>query len=314
LDFVYTTNGDLTITINDSYVGKNFDVFLRDFINSISLFGPNGGSKVDIVGNIMNLVMDNLFGTLSANGGVSIDTLIDQEKTNALMEKIFESDPCELNSVVDDSFFEFTNEDLKNIDERAKARYQGYNGVDMGCGISKSSIRVEDLLTINDNLKNADPTKINGVIEQSFNTLAELTTFDVDEGDKENVKIGFSTNFIKELPKVFTGIIFRPKIMVLFQIVNQLFRGNKSDVNSSHEFTLQNKVFFEFVARESLAALIEIVFEQLKREAIRLISRLATRLITEQADLRLASILSITYGITSGLLSSIETPNTSEFN
>jgi len=314
LDFVYTDTGSLIITINGNYVGKNFDVFLRDFINSVSLFGTNGSSKLDIVGNIMNLVMDSLFGTLSANATISIDGLIEEEQTKILMEKIFESDPCELNSQVDESFFQFNNEELRLIDERAKARYQGFNSIDMGCGVAKSSVRIEDLVQINEDLKNADPTKINEVIEQSFQNLAELTSFDVEAKDKQNVKIGFSTNFIKELPKIFTGVIFTPKIMVLFQIVNKLFRGVKSDVTSSYEFTFQNKVFFTFVARESLAALLEIVFQQLKREATRLISRLATKLITEQTDLRLASILSITYGITSGLLSSIQTPNTSEFN
>jgi hypothetical protein len=313
LDFTYTNGGDLIVAINSGYVGKNFDVFLRDYMDSLSLFGSNGGSKVDIVGNIMNLVMDSLFGTLSANSDVSVDTLISEEQTKMLMEKIFESDPCELNSQVDDSFFAFSNEDLRDIDQRARARYQGYNGLDMGCGIAKSSIKIDDLISINDDLKNAEPTKINGVIEQSFKTLADLSAVDVGDSDKENVKQGFSTNFIKELPKVFTGVIFTPKIMVLFQTVNKLFRGEKSEVTSSHEFTFQNKVFFEFVARESLAALLEILFEQLKREVIRLISRLATRLISEQADLRLASILSITYGITSGLLSSIQTPDTSEF-
>jgi hypothetical protein len=314
LDFTYTTSDDLIITINSGYSGKNFDVFLTDFINSISLFGSKGTGKVDIVGNIMNLVMDSLFGTLSANAGISIDTLIDEEQTKMLMEKVFESDPCELNSLVDDSFFEFSNDDIRIINERAKARYQGYNGIDMGCGVSKSSVKIDDLMNINEQLNNSEPTKINNVIEQNIKTLADLTAVEVDESDKKNVRVNFSANFIKELPKVFSGVIFTPKIMVLFQIVNQLFKGVKSGVTTSTEFTFQNKVFFEFVARESLAALMEILFQQLKREVTRLISMLATKLIAEQTDQRLASILSITYGITSGLLSSIQTPNTSEFN
>ena len=230
------------------------------------------------------------------------------------MEKVFETDPCVLGSTVDDSFFSFTDSEKKSINDRARNRYQGFNTVDMGCGLAQSSVDVNTLLEVNDDLDNTNPTEINNVIEQTINRLSDVAASDVDDSDKENVKTGFSTNFIKELPKIFTDIIFTPKIMVLYQVTHALFRGSPMTTTTSSNFAFDNKVFFTFVTRESMAALLEIVFQQLKREVLRIVADFAIELIAEQSDLKLKSILSITYGVTEGTLSLLPTPNTSEFN
>jgi hypothetical protein len=304
-----TFNGTtITITMGSGYSGKLFDTFLSDFMDSISVIGVGSGDVSDKVSFLMTQVMENLFGTISSNMDISVDTLVSLEETNMMMEKVFNSDPCVDNFVVEDNFFNFSNEDLKTINDKAKARYQGYNTVDMGCGVAKSSISIDDLTQITDTIKNSKPTEVKNVVEQSIETMSEIIASDVSPENKENVKAGFTTKFINEIPKVFTGVIFSPKILVMYHIVHKLFRNEELSVSdaegnvSSSSFVFDNKVFFNFVARESLAALLEILYDILKREVLKLVSKLGIKLVKEQAELKLKSILSIIYSYTDGTL------------
>jgi hypothetical protein len=318
-------NNNNALNNDEPYAGRLFDDFLRDFMGSISVLGPNGAKIGDKVKFMFNQIIDNLFGSISVETDASLDFLIETEQVSMMMEKIFESDPCEFNSTIDNSFFDFSNEELDIINTRAKARSRGFNSFDLGVGPSglpyivegtnTASVDIGVLTTINENLTNAEPAFVNDVIEQSLVTINTEISKNVvtSEIDKLSVEKNFSINFVREMPKVFTNVIFTPKILVMYQLVSVLFKNESMTATSSQQFVFDNKVFFNFVARESLAALIEIIFEQLKREVLRLVSSFATKLINQQADLRIKAILSIVYGISEGLLNSVPTPNTSEF-
>jgi hypothetical protein len=103
------------------------------------------------------------------------------------------------------------------------------------------------------------------------------------------------------------------------KIVNGPLIGSDPNikVTNSFDYSKASKVFFEFITRESLAALLEIIFKQVKDEILKLVAETSTRIIKEQVSLKSKAISSVlSAGVGSGLIALnnvIKTPNTSEF-
>ena len=62
------------------------------------------------------------------------------------------------------------------------------------------------------------------------------------------------------------------------------------DVDNPYDFAKVTKTFFNYVTREALAALLEIVFNKLKKVLMNLIQNFVTKVVKEQLDLYIKSI------------------------
>ena len=103
--------------------------------------------------------------------------------------------------------------------------------------------------------------------------------------------------------------------MSLIQITGKMVEGPSGvyNKNSAYDCTVDFRVFFEFVTRESFAALLEIIFNKIKDKVITLVTSVIQQIIQEKVKLRFKAIASVLFTITEGLLNSVEIPNTSEF-
>jgi hypothetical protein len=88
-------------------------------------------------------------------------------------------------------------------------------------------------------------------------------------------------------------MIITPKVVGLYQISHQTINDIVLDVTDGYDFSKAARTFFEYVTRESLAALLEIVFNKIKKELISLISRVVVKIVKEKINLYINSIKGI---------------------
>lgn len=308
LDLTYfPTTEEVEIKINSSYVGKKFNQFLIDYINSIDLLSLE---------NMMAKLMNGLTGVMGArlpNVNMSLDKILAIEKVNSLQDKINNTDPCKEEYQYDDSFFTFTNDELYEMENRSNQKYLGTVDLDVGCGIIP--VTVDPLLVKSsfDNIRNTAPSRVEVVIEQSMDSLNNSLTSNVDDEDKVTARLSLNAKLINNIPKILTNLSLEPKIVVLYQISLKTINDIVINATDGFDYAKAAKVYFEFVTRESLAALIEIIFRQVKAEIMKLVAEIGLKVVKEQSDIRIKAIASIVTGVAEGILLTIPTPNTSEF-
>jgi hypothetical protein len=135
----------------------------------------------------------------------------------------------------------------------------------------------------------------------------------VPEEDKKKSKESLNFKLINDFPKVLTNVGLEPKIVTLYQISSKTINDVTVKSTNGFDYAKATKVFFEFISRESLAALIEIIFKQVKHELIKLVAEIGVKIVKEQAKIKIKAIASIVTGVVEGVIVSIPTPNTSEF-
>jgi len=314
--FSYDSNlEEITMTLDPAAQNKNFDDFLINFLDSTDLFTRE---------QFMAKLVDNLTGSLTAAlKSTSLDSIIAQEKTNAVQKNINNSDPCKEEYQYEDNYYTFTNDELFNIEKVANEKYFGVTTLDLGCGLVESKMDVDIFQTLFNDVKNTPNNQSTLVIENSITTINNSLTSNVSDVDKKVSQISLNAKMIELIPTILTNIIFEPKIVLLYlmssKIVNGPLTGTDPNikVNNSFDYSKATKVFFEFVTRESLAALLEITFKQVKAEILKLVAETASRIIKEQVALKSKAISNVlTAGVGSGLIaldSAIKIPNTSEF-
>lgn len=316
-----STNNQPTITlkISNNRANSSFHDFLVDYINSVELFS---------IKNVMGNIMDMTFGMISQANNIGVDVLISQSKMDSSVEKILDVDVCVDKVKLDDSFFDFGNEELERLEREAGYKSRGVNVVDLGCGL----VEVEVSRDILDNLKNLDtantPKKVKNILEQTLESTGTAITQSGNETDGPTMKLNFQTNAVLSFPKVLTRMVITPKIVSLYQISHQTVNDIVLDVSSGYDFSKAARTFFDFVVREAAGALLEIIFNKIKKELIALITRVVTKIIKEKIQLYIGSIAGIygqalssiagnivdsAAGGATDAIGTIQTPNTSNF-
>jgi len=303
LDVTFIPPGQLSMAVNPNYENTSFNDFIADYIESIEIF-----NQKMLLGN----VIDNIFSNVTANLNLSLEQITNEQKTNKLIDKILDTDPCQDDVVFDDSFFSFSNEDLEEIERRSRERKSGLVAVDLGCGIFSFDLREESKITnqkLTETLdlldENVSPAEKNKSIEETVNNL-QKTVSQISPENKEIIKNKLNTDLTLSIPKVIAKVsILTPKILGIYNLSNYIVNNTTVTQRNSYDWSVSNRVFIEYVARESLAVLIKIVFNKLKRELLRLISRVIQKILKSIVDKKIAIIASFLVGPVSGALSGL---------
>ena len=265
LDVTFITPGQLSIAVNTNYENKSFNDFISDYMDSIELFNQ----KI-LLGN----VIDNFFSNITPNLDFSLEQLVNEEKTNKLMDKILDTDPCKDEIVYDDSFFSFNNDEIEEFENKAVGRKEGVVGIDLGCGIYSFELRkdsaqakISQILDILDNSN--DPTEKSNAIKNAINVLGETATL-ASPDNKETIKNKLNTDMMLSIPNIVSKIsILTPKILGIYNLSNYIVNDTTVTERNSYDWSKSNRVFLEYVLRESLAVLVKIIFNKLKVELLR---------------------------------------------
>jgi len=310
-----TQNNQIDFKVNQNYDNKTFLDFLLDFLSSIELFSKE---------KFMATLLDSFFGIVASNTDSTLDQLINEEKTNKILEKILDTDPCYDEIVYDDSFFTFKNEDLEEIERKATERKLGITNIDLGCGIFEFDLNEQKPLIIgilndiknNNNNAQLQERKTIQILDSCIGTASSNSPRNADSISKK-----FSWDILLNLPKVMVkNSVMKPTIVGIYNLSGYITTATNVTQQTSFDFAINNRVFFEQVTRESLAVLTRITFNVfLKPEILKLVAKVVARLLKKIAEKKIKIISSYAKGrLTaledSGLISSTPTPSVAGAN
>lgn len=304
VDFTYNvgTNNQPTITIkiNDVRAGTSFHSFLIDYVNSTEFMSTK---------TLMANITEYMFGTIGTLNNVGVDTMLSLLQMDASVDKILDVDTCSDDIVIDDSFFEFDNDELSRLESEARNKVRGVTVMDLGCGLVEIAIPI----TLVDGLKSIDnitPKKVTETINLTLDGLGDVVSLYGSPEDVNTMKLNMNLNNIFSLPKVLMRMLITPKIVTLYQISNLTINGTILSVNNGYDFSKIAKTFFEYVVRESLSALYQILFNKIKREIINLVSSVVLKVVKEKINLFIGAITSVYITKTDGLKQKLDNVNT----
>jgi hypothetical protein len=297
-------NETLKVEINEGYIGSTYDKFLKDYIDSTELIS---------IKNLIPTVINELYGTVDSTiNNIDLDSILNKEKINKTIDKILDSDVCSDEFNLNDSFFVFNNDELLDIEILANNKKSGTNVIDYGCSPYLSGVDITTLTELYNEISTTPQSGVEEVVNNYLLTLSDEATNGVSgSNDITQQKKAFNLKLAITLPKVFTNVVLTPKIVILNQLSRKIVLNNVLTMTNSFDYVKFNKIFFEFVVRESMAALLQIIYRQIRTEILLLIGNLIKKLIKEQVDKRLKQILSLTGGYTtnSGITSVTDTVN-----
>jgi len=301
-----STNNQPTITtkISNNRAGTSFHDFLVDYINSIELFS---------IKNITGGMMDYMFGTISSANNLGVDTLLNQSKTDMGVEKVLDIDVCADKIIIDDSYYEFNDDELLQMEAEANNKAIGVNVIDLGCGLVQVAVPPK-LFDSLDELDTAPPKRVKEILELTIQNTGDAVSEFGSPENSQTMKDNVNTQSILSFPKILMRMVITPKIVSLYQVSHQTINNEPLDVNNGYDFSKSARTFFEFVTREATAALIELLFNKIKKELISLISQVVIKIIKEKIKLYISSIAGIYISDSiGGAFETIGTPNTSDF-
>ena len=293
---IVATDLGLLVSVDNSYSGKEFDVFLKDYISSIELFDFN-----NFIPNLMEEIngsISNLLENSDINYNLGLEKATDKEKVNKMVDKILDTDPCDKTFNLNDGFFVFNTDELLDIEAKAKSRVNGSKIFNYSCTPSAITTLQSDLEEFEKARKvtKENPARIKSVIKSNVNSMLSSTAGNIG-GDVDSIKKSISIDLALALPKLSTSLIFTPKIMVLFQTSKKLVTNTIDNFNGiNFDFAVANRVFFEYVARESGAALLEILYKQVREEVLKIVACIVAVLVKEAIKKKTEILKSLTSG------------------
>ena len=249
---------------------KAFFTNLSDYVTGAISFGKGDGNLKLVSLQKSLLVMQRILG-LCYDSNKEIDV--------SGVSKLSENDN------IDNSFFEFTDLDLRIIEQKTSDIKRGVIEF-QDCDMVKEPLNVEALLTALDNLTfNEDTSDINEI-----NAALGIIYPAVSDTFKLSVDAGFFDQFVKAL----INTILSPKtvlpIMVVAELLNQPF--SKLVSNMEDFAKLFRSFFVEFVSKIG-AIFTKEIFKELKKEIKLLVKLLLGDISTEKIKKKYQMILSI---------------------
>lgn len=325
------SNNPYSIDSGQLYKGKSgqdlFDIQFVEFDNNgvtgpwwkVSLPNRTGGINkvgeflVDYYGtikvvettNIMASIMESLTGVVSISADVGVGQVEDQTKFDLLLQRILglcfdnraEIDVsgvaklAELDGV-DESFFEFTEIDLRNIQNRIDNIKNGVIEFE-GCENVKVPIDTESILSSLENLNFVDGNDQVDLANQLTDNLISQEILD-NIGLDVDIKTAVNFNFIKLISQGIVGALFSPKSILPLHIISKTLDDNISDeVNSAIDFVKKYSSFTIEVVSKVGAIFVEELFNIIKRDIEILVQKVISDLVRENIDKRLTMILKL---------------------
>jgi hypothetical protein len=270
--------------------------FLSDYYGSI---------KVTETTNIMASIMESLSGAVSISANVGIGQVEDQTKFDLILQRIlglcFDSRAeidvsgiaklAELDGI-DESFFEFTEVDLRNILNRVENIKNGVTEFE-GCENVKIPVDTNSILDSLNNLNFVDGSDQVDLADQLTDNLINQEAWD-GIGLDVDVRATVNFNFIKLIARGIVGALFSPKSILPLHVMSKTL-GNaiSNDVNSAMDFATKYPRFIIEVVSKVGGIFVEELFNIIKRDIGILVQQVITDLVREKINKKLTMILKL---------------------
>ena len=313
LNYLGTSGQELfDITYVESYVdpivgpiqGNFYKIDLKNReSNKVVEFLEDYYSTIDIIDfkNVFKNLVNQLTGAISISQGEGDSSLTDMSKVLLVIKRILglcfdsttEIDVSGVSKVpelgnVNKSFFEFSEIDLRTIDQTISDIKLGVVEFE-DCENVKLPVDSNSIIDAVSNLNYVEDTNNNNTINDAANITEVITNKFFP------LKINLDENFIKEFPKALAMAILSPKVVLPIMIMSKSLGQTIADeINSCLDFAKKVSTYFVQLVSKIAALFTKIVFDTIKRDIKKLIASIISDIKNEKIKKRTDMILSLT--------------------
>lgn len=287
------------ITLRNRFGNSNrIGDFIVDYYSSINLFD---------VHELYGKVMDYLTGAISMKVDLGADTIRDQTTFERILQRILglcfdttnEIDVSGISKLsvdlIDESFFEMSEIDLRIIDDRIN-NIQGRVTEFEDCDNVKLPVQVEDMITLVTRILNSDNlSQEDATAESMLNEMSnewKLLLPDV------NIQLKIQEDFLKILPKAIVNTLLSPKNIIPLILLSKVLGDNLSDfIDSLEDFAKKYKNYLIQVQSRVYAIYLEELYLIIKKDFLLLVQSIIRDIGTEATQKRNRIILAIVESI-----------------
>jgi hypothetical protein len=294
----------ITGTTPGQYINK-IGEFLNDYYSTIKLI-----DSVDVTKNLVNVIS----GAINIQGKLSNDEVSQESKFYLILQRILglcfddrrEIDVSGIAKVaeldgVDDSFFELTEVDLRNIDITISNVQNGVMEFE-SCDNVKLPVDYEtlvnELIAFRDTLDIQTPEQQVKSIDNILQTIYQNPDWKIFLPTNFNLEIAVNKDLLKQIPLAVASAVISPKVLLpiftLMQVIegdaknmynqavtstntniqsgNTILGGVNNIINNSTDFLKVYKTFNINVVSKIGAVFLKTLYEVLKKDIINLIS------------------------------------------
>tara|TARA_R110000868_G_scaffold84_3_gene852 strand:+ start:2168 stop:4087 length:1920 start_codon:yes stop_codon:yes gene_type:complete len=296
------------IVTNQTIQGNFYKVDLKNRINNvnkISEFIKDYFASISIIDlkNFYANLMNQLSGAISIKKGEGKLDLGDFQKILLILQRVLglcfdktkEIDVSGTAKIsdsesIDDSFFEFTDIDLRIIDQKVSDIKLGVVEFEE-CDTVKLPVNADDILTAINNLNFIDNGNNNNNIDDASNITDALT----NNPGWFPLQINIDLSFLKEFPKALILTLLTPKVLLPLYIMLKAL-GDNADlaINSFIDFAKKFRSFIVKLTSKIGSLFIKILFDIIKKDIKNLIKSIISDIKNEKVRNRLLAINSLT--------------------
>jgi len=292
-----TPNNTITIKANASYDSKTLNDLNNNFINSLKLFNT---------GNIVSKIIDIIFGSISFKLSKSRKQLDSEEKINTVIDKMIDDNANDtVDESVDDSYFEFSNSEISVIEKRSNEKRRGVIKIKTSKDVD-SSISSDTLNEFTEEIKNTTTTEgKTKTLSDNLDRMADESAVNVDNKDKDTVKLNFIQMIINNLLRAIIGVILSPKVVIIFLVNYRIINGPTGEYTDAIDFIKKNKVLFNRMMKKITVMIVKILLAIAMKKIAKLVAESQIKTRIEKNKNKLTQILSLV-GIPQEVISKIK--------
>lgn len=275
-------NNTITFNTNPAYDNKSLTDLNNDYIDSIDLFD----SRL-----MLNNILDDIFGAISVTLNKSRSQLLKEEQIKKVIQNIVDADE---EDVIDNGYFQFTNDEVAEQENAADWRKKGINVVTT-CGNAATTIPPSTMDDINEDLKGAvfiEDKKT--IISEGLNKLGdEIGSQAGSDEDSYALNLNFIISLITNLISSIIKSILSPKVITMFLLNYKIVYGINAEYKDAIDFMKQNKNLMIDVGEVVRNAIIDILLGTTLKEISNLVKATAVEIATEKAKNLIAQMASL---------------------
>jgi len=271
-------NNTINVKISSDYDSLKLAKFNDDFIDSIEILSTE---------KLINALLDSFSGVISFKTGKSKEQLKREEEVNTIIDNIVNMNS---DDVLDDSYFEFTSQDILNMDDLINSKVKGVIKVDVTNQKLEVPLSIDAIKEMNDSLGDTTFDNLKAkILSDSLDAIGTLSG--IPSIDIPVIKLNFIESIIKNLIKVLINVIISPKLLIIFIVNLKIVFGD--DFTDIKTFIKNNKMLFKFLIEQIKSIIIKIILDRVTKKISELIAKKMVEVAAEKHANTKLQILSL---------------------
>jgi len=270
--------------------------FLKDYYKTIKV--------VDFT-NIMAYIMESLSGCLSISGNVGITQTDDVSKFSAIIQRVLglcfdntkEIDVSGIAKIaeldgIDDSFFEFNEIDLRNIEQRITNVKNGVVEF-LSCENVKLPVNFEEIIDGLGQLNFVPDSDLVAAADSLTETMVNNPAW-AGFAIEGNIKAELDLNFVKLMVNGILMSVISPKVLLpIFIMLKSIGNTFMDSINSLMDFAKQFRTFFINLTSKIGAIFVQELFNLIKKDIKNLLQSIIQDIAKEKLSKKYIIILKL---------------------